>query len=214
VSVESAALRVRMARRGRVLAWTTLVYNALEGVIATTAGWLAGSTALVGFGVDSVIEVSASLAALWRLRSDADHHARERAERIAARIIGLSFAALAAYVAIEAVETMAGGTAPRRSVVGIVLAAVSLFVMPLLARAKRRVARALDSGALHAEARQTDICMILSAILLVGLGANLLFGWWWADPAAALVMAPLIAFEGWKTLRGRPVCSDCAPPGI
>jgi divalent metal cation (Fe/Co/Zn/Cd) transporter len=208
---EAPAGRARAVQRGRVLTWATIVYNSLEAVVALVAGGLAGSIALIGFGLDSVIEVSASGAALWRLRHDADPHARERAERLALRIVGWSFLALAAYVTVDAVRSLVVHEAPDASPVGIVLASFSVVVMPLLARAKRTVAAQLSSCALTAEARQTDICMYLSALLLVGLAANQWLGWWWADPVAGLAMVPLIVYEGREALAGRTVCADCAP---
>jgi divalent metal cation (Fe/Co/Zn/Cd) transporter len=210
--VASPDLRAAAVQRGRWLTWTTLVYNVAESLIAFIAGVLAGSVALVGFALDSVIEVSASGAALWRLQHDADPHARDRAERRALKLIGWSFLALAAYVAVDAVRALVTREAPEASPLGIAIAALSVVVMPLLARAKRTVAAQLSSRALTAEARQTDICMYLSLLLLVGLGANAWLGWWWADPVAALAMVPLIAYEGSEALRGRTVCADCAAP--
>jgi divalent metal cation (Fe/Co/Zn/Cd) transporter len=172
---------------------------------------MAGSIALVGFGLDSSIEVSASVAALWRLYSDRDAARRARAERITLRIISFLFLALAGYVAVDATHALAVRAAPDSSPVGIVLAALSLLVMPLLARAKQRVASALGSGALAAEATQTTVCTYLSGILLAGLVLNAAVGWWWADPVAALVMAPFIAKEGLDGLRGRSACcQSCA----
>lgn len=197
-------------RRGRVLTWLTIAYNSLEALVALLAGTLAGSVALIGFGLDSIIEVSASGAALWRLRHDADPQARARAERAALRIVGWSFLALAAWVAIDAVRSLVAREAPDASPLGVAIAALSIVVMPLLAHAKRRVATQLSSCALTAEARQTDICMYLSLLLLAGLAANQWLGWWWADPVAALVMVPLIAYEGREALAGRTVCADCA----
>jgi divalent metal cation (Fe/Co/Zn/Cd) transporter len=211
MSVAGTIDRRAVVHRGQWLTWATIAYNCLEGLAAIGAGLLAGSIALVGFGVDSFIEVSASFAAVWRLHHDADVGRREASERTASRIIGISFLALALYIAIDATVSLLEGKAPDRSTLGIVIAAASLVVMPLLARAKRRVARELGSGALHAEARQTDICMYLSALLLVGLALNVLLGWWWADPVSALLMVPLIVREGRDTLRGRAVCDDCAP---
>jgi divalent metal cation (Fe/Co/Zn/Cd) transporter len=201
--------RVALVRRGLRLNYATLGYNSLEGTIAIGAGLAAGSIALVGFGLDSLIEVSASVAALWRLYSDRDEDRRVRAEGITLRIIGALFLALAAYVAADAGEALYSRSAPQESVVGIVLAAVSLGVMPLLARAKRRVALGMGSGALVAEAQQTVFCTYLSAILLVGLVLNAVLGWWWADPVAALAMVPIIAKEGADGLRGRSACADC-----
>lgn len=202
--------RARAVRRGQLLTWLTIAYNSLEAVVALVAGVLAGSVALIGFGLDSVIEVSASGGALWRLRHDADVEARERAERTALRIIGLSFVALACWVSYDAVRALLLRTPPESSPLGIVIASLSVVVMPLLARAKRRVAAQLSSCALTAEARQTDICMYLSVLLLAGLGLNAWLGWWWADPVSALTMVPLIAYEGREALAGRTLCADCA----
>jgi divalent metal cation (Fe/Co/Zn/Cd) transporter len=193
-------------RRGRRLQYFTVAWNSLEGLVALVAGFLAGSVALVGFGFDSVIEVTSGAAVLWRLYRDG-----EQAERLALHIVGLCFLALSAYIAYESAATLLGGRAPERSIPGIVLAALSLVVMPILARAKRKVAGALGSGAMHADARQTDFCTYLSAILLGGLLLNALWGWWWADPAAAIVMIPIIAREGWQALQGKSCCAadDC-----
>ena len=170
--------------------------------MAVGAGVFAGSAALLGFGVDSVIEVAASLTAIWRLHVDRDAARRERAERHARRLIGLSFLALAVYVAVDASAALVRHEPPAESFLGIVIAAASLVVMPVLARAKRRVAGALTSDALNAEARQTDICWYLSLILLLGLGLHAALGWWWADPVAALAMVPLIGVEGIEGVRG------------
>jgi divalent metal cation (Fe/Co/Zn/Cd) transporter len=195
-------------RRGRWLQYVTIGWNSTECVVALGAGFLAGSIALVAFGFDSAIEVTSGLAALWRLRRDADEARREAAERHALRVIGACFLLLAAYVLFDAVGSLVNRVAPDRSLTGIVVAALSLIVMPLLARAKRRIATRLDSGALEAETRQTEICAYLSAILLAGLGLNAWRGWWWADPIAALAMVPLIAREGWEAVRGRTCCAD------
>jgi divalent metal cation (Fe/Co/Zn/Cd) transporter len=165
-------------------------------VLSIGAGIAAGSIALVGFGVDSLIEFASSIAALWRLRSDAAPEVRERVERQVLRFIGVCFLLLAIYVSVDALRTLFTRAAPEESLLGIGIAIGSLIVMPLLARAKRRVAAALESGALKAEARQTELCTWLSAILLVGLFLNATLGWWWADPVAALAMAPLIGWEG------------------
>jgi divalent metal cation (Fe/Co/Zn/Cd) transporter len=200
-----------LVRRGLQLSYATLAYNCLEGLIAILAGLAAGSIALVGFGADSLIEVTASLTAIWRLRSDSDAGHRERSERISLRIIGILFLALAGYVAADATQSLLTRQEPDASLVGLVLAGASLVVMPLLANAKRRVALAMGSGALAAESRQTMLCTYLSAILLVGLILNATLGWWWADPIAALVMVPIIAREGIEALRGRAACGDCCP---
>lgn len=200
--------RPALVARSRRLNLLTLAYNALEGVIAIAAGSVAGSIALIGFGIDSGIELAASGVALWRLNADADQARREHTERVSHRIIGVLFLALALYVTVESVLALWNREVPHESPVGIALAAASVLVMPLLARAKRRVGIALGSRALTSEATQTSLCMWLSAILLAGLGANALLGWWWADPLAALVMVPIITREGLDGLRGKG-CDDC-----
>jgi divalent metal cation (Fe/Co/Zn/Cd) transporter len=184
---------------GRWLGHFTLGWNALEAVIAVGAGIHAGSTALIGFGLDSVIESLSGAVLLWRL---SDETKGEDRERQALKLVGVSFLVLAVYVAYEATETLVTQEPPNASHVGIGLAVASVIVMPFLARAKRRVAARLASRALHADSRQTDICSYLSAILLLGLGAHALFGWWWADPAAGLLMVPIIGKEGVEALRG------------
>ena len=186
----------------------TLVYNCLEGAVAVIVGLSAGSIALVAFGIDSGIEVTASLVALWRLSADSDPVRRSHVDRISHRVIGCLFVALATYVAIDAVHTLRAHQAPRASVAGIVLAAISLVLMPYLAREKRQIAEALGSRALHAESTQTSLCAYLSAIVLSGLLLNAVAGWWWSDPVAALILVPIIAREGWEGLRGRPACGD------
>lgn len=193
-------------RRGRRLEYFTIAYNLIEAVVSIAAGAVAGSVSLIGFGLDSAIEVGSGGALLWRLRHDRD---AERRERLALRIVGWCFVALTGYVAFEAAESLWRREAPERSLVGIAIAAVSVVVMPWLAREKRKVAAALNSGAMRADSRQTDFCTYLSAILLGGLLVNALLGWWWADPAAALVMVPIIAKEGWDSLRGRACCDAC-----
>ncbi len=204
--------RSAAVRRGQGLTWATIGYNGLEGVLSVGVGLFAGSIALVGFGLDSFIELTASAAALWRLHRDADADQRERAERAALRVIGWSFLALAAYISIDAIHSLLMRDPPRASGIGIAIAVASLAIMPLLARAKRGVAKRLGSSALEAEARQTDICMYLSGLLLIGLALNALFGWWWADPVCALLMVPLIVWEGREALRGHDVCHDCGLP--
>ena len=188
--------------RGRVLAYLTIGWNSLEAIIAVTAGILAGSIALVGFGFDSVIEVSSGAIILWRL------FAGEHREKLALKLVGFSFLALTAYILFDAVKSLWFREPPETTYVGIAVAALSLVVMPLLARAKRKVAINLDSRAMHADSRQTDLCAYLSAILLGGLILNAVFGWWWADPVAALIMVPIIAKEGIDALRGE-TCDDC-----
>ncbi len=196
-----------LASRGKRLECFTIAWNSLEGLIAVTAGVFAGSISLVGFGVDSFIEVTSGSALLWRLSMDADVHRREQSERLTLRIVGGCFLALAAYVTYEAVRDLIGQEAAAHSVPGILLACVSLIVMPLLSRAKRRVGTAMHSRAMQADARQTEFCTYLSAILLGGLLLNVLWGWWWADPLAALAMVPIIVKEGIDGLRGDPCCA-------
>lgn len=200
--------RAALVARSRWLNVATLGYNSLEGIIAILAGLAAGSVALVGFGIDSVIELTASTVALWRLNADADAVRRVAVERMSHRIIGALFMALAAYVAYEAGTSLWRREEPRESLVGIALAAASVVIMPLLARAKRQVGTQLGSRALTSEARQTSLCAYLSAILLGGLVLNAWLGWWWADPVAALAMVPIIAREGVEGLRGEDTCSD------
>lgn len=204
--------RRALVRRGAWLGVATVAYNAVEALLSLAAGAAAGSVALVGFGVDSVIEVSAGGAALWRLRADAHPVRRERAERVAHRVVGACFMALAIYVAVDAVHALWTREAPRESRLGIAVAAASVVIMPLLARAKRRVARGLSSNALAAEASQTALCSYLSAILLAGLALNAVLGWWWADPVAALAMVPIIVREGVEGLRGRDACGGACSP--
>lgn len=186
--------------RGRRLAYVTILWNSLEAIIAVGAGIVAGSIALVGFGFDSVIEVSSGAIILWRLASG------EHRERLAMRLVGISFLALAAYVAFDAVKALIYREVPETTYIGIAIAALSLVVMPVLARAKRKVAAELNSNAMKADSRQTDLCAYLSAILLGGLILNAAVGWWWADPVAALIMVPIIAKEGIEALRGETCC--------
>jgi divalent metal cation (Fe/Co/Zn/Cd) transporter len=201
-------IRAALVRRGLRLNYIGIGYNVLEAVVAVGVGLVAGSVALVGFGFDSVIEVTASGAAQWRLRSDLDPHRRERVERLTARIIGWSFLALAIYVTLDSVNALVHRDAPERSVAGLVLLALSAAVMPVLARAKRRVARALASGALEADAMQTSLCAYLSIIALAGVALNAFAGWWWADPVAALAMVPIIVKEGLEGVRRETLCAD------
>lgn len=202
--------RPELLRRGRTLEYATVGYNVLEGVIAIGSGLLAGSIALVGFGIDSGIEVLSGLILLWRLDSRRDEEDRERVEARALKLVGWSFLILGAYVAWDAVSSLVRRDAPGESFAGIALAALSVVVMPLLARAKRRVAAQLSSRALAADSKQTELCTWLSAILLGGLALNALAGWWWADPVAALVMVPIIANEGLEALRGEHCADGCA----
>jgi divalent metal cation (Fe/Co/Zn/Cd) transporter len=204
----AAADRSDHVQRGRTLEYFTVAYNSAEGLISLVAGLIAGSVSLVGFGLDSIIEVTSGAALLWRLHHDLNESRREAVERITLRIVGWCFVALAVYVAFDSGWTLAQQERPERSIPGIIVAAVSVVVMPLLARAKRRVAVGLGSAAMRADSRQTDFCAYLSAILLGGLLLNALLGWWWADPVAALVMVPIIAKEGMDSIRGKG-CQNC-----
>jgi len=198
--------REALLRRGRWLALVSLGYMTLEGGASLVAGALAGSVALVGFGLDSMIELASNAAALHRLGADSQVERRARAERRAQRVIAASFVALALYVTGGALRSLWRREAAAPSTLGLIVAGTSIMIMPLLARAKRRVAAGLDSRALRADARQADFCAYLSSILLGGLALNAWLGWWWADPAAALVMAPIIAREGIRGWRGDDCC--------
>ncbi len=202
--------RAAAVQRGLGLEYFTVAWNMLEALVALVSGTVAGSIALIGFGLDSLIEVSSGGILLWRLHLDHDERWRELRERRALQLVGISFLALAAYVTGDSVVSLAKREAPEPSLVGIALAIASLIAMPLLARGKRRVALALRSPALRADSRQTDICAYLSAVLLLGLLLNAALGWWWADPAAGLVMAPIIGYEGIQALRGKTGCHDCS----
>jgi divalent metal cation (Fe/Co/Zn/Cd) transporter len=202
--------REAIITRGLRLEYFTLGWNSLEALIALISGFVAGSIALIGFGLDSVVEVSSAAVMLWRLHADHHTQSRERTEKVALRAVGICFLVLAVYVAFEGINTLLRHEAPQRSLPGILLASASLIAMPLLARAKRRVASAINSGAMHADSRQTDICAYLSIILLGGLVLNAAFAWWWADPIAGLIMVPLIANEGIEAVRGRTCCDNAA----
>jgi divalent metal cation (Fe/Co/Zn/Cd) transporter len=200
--------RANQLRAGRRLEYFTLGWNLTEAAVAIGAGLFAGSIALIGFGIDSLIESLSGGILLWRLQATGTD---QRRERLAHRLVGISFFVLGLYIAFEAGKSLLRRAQPETSIVGIVLSILSLIVMPLLARAKRRVAAKLDSRALHADSRQTDICAYLSAILLGGLLLNVLFGWWWADPIAALCMLPLIFREGMEAVRDRSSCHHERP---
>jgi divalent metal cation (Fe/Co/Zn/Cd) transporter len=203
--------RMAVVRHGRRLEYFTVGWNALEGLVAIIAGAFASSISLVGFGIDSFIEVTSGSALLWRMSVDADIERRERSERRALKIVGTCFLALAAYITYESAMDLWSKKAAEHSIPGIVLACVSLAVMPLLSRAKRKVGRALGSAAMHADAKQTEFCTYLSGILLAGLLLNALFGLWWADPVAGLFMVPIIAKEGIEGLQGK-ACDHCCSP--
>jgi divalent metal cation (Fe/Co/Zn/Cd) transporter len=202
----AAATRNDLVRRGEQLEYFTVVWNSIEAVISIIAGLVAGSASLIGFGLDSIIEVSSGAAILWRLHHDSDPHRREQVERITLKIVGWCFITLALYVIYESGSDLIRHEAPDRSIPGIILAGVSVVVMPILARAKQRISAGIGSGAMRADSRQTDFCAYLSGILLGGLLLNALFGLWWADPVAGLVMTPLIAKEGIEALRGERCC--------
>lgn len=204
--MESALDRQAVARRGKQLEYFTIAWNTLEGLVAVVAGAFAGSISLVGFGIDSFIEVTSGGVLLWRMRVDADVRKREQREKLSLRIVGICFLALAAYVGYESISDLISRKSPERSIPGIILACVSLVVMPLLSRAKKKVGNELGSAAMRADARQTDFCVYLSVILLLGLLLNAALGWWWADPAAALIMVPLIAKEGVEAMEGETCC--------
>jgi len=205
------APRAELLRTGVRLEWFTAGWNSVEALVAIGAGLLAGSIALVGFGLDSVIETTAAVMVLWRVIREVDGAEAGRvasAERRALRFVGVTFLALAAYVCYESGGKLWRGDAPAESWLGIGLAIASLIAMPLLAARKRAVARALGSRALEADAVETAVCAYLSFTLLLGLGANALLGWWWADPLAALAMVPLILREGLEALRDEACCGD------
>jgi divalent metal cation (Fe/Co/Zn/Cd) transporter len=204
----AATHRHQLVQRGRTLEYFTVAYNSAEGLISIIAGFIAGSVSLVGFGLDSLIEVTSGLALLWRLHQDWNESRREAGERITLRIVGWCFVGLAAYVALDSGWTLVRHAKPERSIPGIVVAAVSVVVMPLLATAKRRVATGIGSAAMKADSRQADFCTYLSAILLGGLLLTALLGWWWADPVAGLVMVPIIVKEGVDSIRGKG-CARC-----
>ena len=200
--------RDQQLQRGMLLEYFTVAWNIVEGVVAVASGAVSGSIALVGFGIDSFIETSSGGILLWRLRAEHRGHDAERVERRALQLVGVSFILLAAYVAFDSVKSLIGREAPERSVAGIVIAVLSLVVMPWLAYQKRKTARGLHSAALKADSRQTSLCAYLSVILLAGLLLNALVGWWWADPLAGLCMVPIIFNEGRAALRGE-ACTDC-----
>jgi divalent metal cation (Fe/Co/Zn/Cd) transporter len=201
--------RVQLVKRGRRLEYFTILWNSLEAVAALISGLIAGSVALMGFGLDSCVEVASGAALLWRLRQDTDLASRERAERLTLRMVGLCFLLLSAYVTYESVSSLIARHSPQKSPVGIAIALASLVAMPLLSRAKRRISAGIGSAAMAADARQTDFCAYLSGILLGGLLLNALFGLWWADPAAGLIMVPIIVKEGLAGLQGKSCCDSC-----
>src|SRR5437016_3331064 len=207
---EAALDRRLIAQRGKRLEYFTIAWNTLEGLVAVIAGAMAGSISLVGFGIDSFIEVISGATLLWRMTVDADVQSRERNERLSLRIVGICFFSLAVYVAYGSCSDLISRKAPEHSIAGIILACVSLVAMPTLSQAKKKVGYNLRSAAMNADARQTDFCVYLAAILLSGLLLNATLGWWWADPAAALIMVPIIAKEGLDGVRGNVCCDPCS----
>jgi divalent metal cation (Fe/Co/Zn/Cd) transporter len=206
VSLLSPARRAALSRRSLWLAYATAGYNLLEGLVAIAAGAAASSSALIGFGLDSFVEVSSAGVIIWQFRS----RVPESKERLALRFIAVSFFALAAWVTVDSVRSLLAGGDADASPVGIGLAIASLVVMPLLVRAKRRTGRELGSATVMADSTQTLLCTYLSAVLLVGLVLNAALGWSWADPVAALVIAGVAVKEGVAAWRG-DACDDCAP---
>ncbi|MFB7591407.1 cation transporter [Streptomyces sp. NPDC056169] len=205
----SPARRDALARRIRLLVAATITYNAIEAIVAITAGTIASSTALMGFGLDSVIEVSSAAAVAWQF-SARDHAVRDAREKTTLRIIAVSFFALAAYVTFDAVRALVDTGEADRSIPGIVIAALSLAIMPFLSAAQRRAGRELGSASAVADSKQTLLCTYLSAVLLVGLVLNATLGWSWADPIAALVIAAIAVKEGRDAWQGKGCCAPTA----
>lgn len=199
----STERRMLLQRRVRLLVGATITYNIVEAVVALAAGTMAGSVALTGFGLDSLVEVSSAAAVAWQFAMDDP----QRRERAALRLIAWSFFALAAYVTVDAVRTLVGGAQAQSSLVGIVLLALSVVVMPVLSLAQRRTGRELGSRSAVADSKQTLLCTYLSAVMLVGLVLNSTLGWWWADPIAALVLAGVAVKEGREALHGALCCA-------
>jgi divalent metal cation (Fe/Co/Zn/Cd) transporter len=202
----TAALpRPQLVRRAILLEVGVILYNLLEGTVSIVAGALAGSVALVGFGLDSAIEVSASVAVLAHLMVNRDGDALEWERRVA-MFVGVTLLALAAYVGVQAVYNLITASEPDESYIGIGIAALSLVIMPLVSRTEHRLSHAIGSRSLEAESRETLMCTYLSGALLLGLGANAVLGWWWADPVAALVIVAFLLKEGWEALTRRELC--------
>lgn len=207
----SPARRESLTRRIRLLVTATIIYNVIEAVAALAAGTVASSTALIGFGLDSVIEVSSAAAVAWQF-SARDHAVREAREHTTLRIIAVSFFVLAAYVTTDAVRALTGTGEAESSLPGIVLAALSLAVMPFLSAAQRRAGRELGSASAVADSKQTLLCTYLSAVLLAGLVLNAALGWSWADPLAALAIAALAVKEGRDAWQGKGCCAPATAP--
>ena len=205
-TLATPARRATLMRRAQLLAAASVAYNTVEAVIAITAGSIAGSSALVGFGLDSLVEVSSGLVILWQFR----HRMPESRERTSQRLIAISFFALAAYLTVEAGHALISGAQPDSSPIGIGLALASLAVMPFLSLWQRRTGKELGSGAVEGDGTQTLLCTYLSAVLLVGLVLNATLGWFWADPVAALIIAAVAAREGWENWNGEDCCAPAA----
>ena len=208
--VHGSAAYLRLARRARLLSWASLVYMALEGFVAVAAGIVAGSIALVGFGIDSAIEGFASVIIVWRFTGS--RTLSEAAERRAQKLVAVQFFILAPYVAVEAVRALIAGARPDESIVGIALAASSLVVMPLLGRAKQRIGSRIASSATASEGKQNLLCAYLAGALLVALLGNALVGAWWLDPAVALLIAYVAVQEGREAWRGDACCAAAPAP--
>lgn len=202
----SPARRSLLARRAQWLAGASVVYNVVEAIVAISAGKVASSAALVGFGLDSTIEVASGLIILWQFR----HPLPESREKAAGRLIALAFFALAVFVGQESIRSLVNGVRPDNSTVGVGLAVASLMIMPFLSWAQRRTGKELGSNSVHADGMQTLLCTYLSAVLLVGLLANAVLGWWWLDAVAALVIAAVAVREGIQSWRGEGCCASNA----
>ena len=203
---ELAVTRQAFAKRGKRLEYLTIAWNILEGMVAVISGAVAGSVSLVGFGIDSFVEVTSASTLLWRMSVDADDQRREQNERLSLKIVGICFIALAMYVGYESTSDLVSRKRPEHSIPGIVLASASLVVMPLLSRAKKKIGSSLSSAAMRADAKQSDFCVYLSVILLIGLLLNAGLNWWWTDPVAALIMVPIIAKEGIDGIKAKTCC--------
>jgi divalent metal cation (Fe/Co/Zn/Cd) transporter len=196
--------------RAAMLQWLTILHGFIEGGASLFASAMAGSVALLSFGLDSMVEVLSASIVLWRIASIATSRRWTISERNGLRLVGVCFVLLAATVGFDSIQALIQHEKPRESLLGIIVAAVSVLSMPILAAAKRRISGEIDSHAMRADARQTDFCAYLAGILLVGLVFYRAFGWWWADPAAALIMTPIMLWEGVQALRGHSCgCVTC-----
>ncbi|MYE56709.1 MAG: hypothetical protein F4X30_06485 [Acidimicrobiaceae bacterium] len=209
MAMSAPTTRDHAVTRQKRLTAATIGWNGVEGVVAVAAGIAAASVSLIGFGLDSGIEVSAALVLAWRLAQERRTGCKQEADRLAQRLIAVSFAALALYVGVESGRDLALGDQPDASLVGIGIAALSLVVMPVMARAKRKLAPLMGSRAVEAEAKQTLLCALLSGALLVGLSANAALGWWWADPLAGLFIAGAASYETVSVWRADSLEDTC-----